>query len=45
MQLITLNEALQWKGSCVARVCALGGKAFLLGTAKYYWFSSLVRVV
>lgn len=25
MQLITLNEALQWKGSCVARVCALGG--------------------
>ena len=28
MQLITLNEALQWKGNCVARLCTLGGRHF-----------------
>lgn len=44
MQLIILSEALQWKGSCVARVCPLR-EGILLGAAKCYWFSCLVRVV
>lgn len=38
MQLITLNEALQWKGSCVARVCALGGEGI------FAWHSQILLV-